>query len=279
MALKHESQMPNVTFKNRNNANPMKLFKSHLFKNESMFLFDDDPAGQPGAVVEDPNPNPNPAPSGPSFDPAAIARELGSVIQQNQPKAPPTPEEIAAAKRALNVWEPDDTWFANFDNLDKRKDAIMQMRDGLFGQAFTAAQRLYAEREQAILERMSPMERAYFQQQESAVMGRIGQIVPALAQPEYKPIVDKVIAHFHTTGQKFNNEAELAKAIAKGVEEVARVSNPSFVLPAGAAQPNPPAKNQPGALPTTSSGSGGGGGRSSGASNANKPKAVQLLEG
>jgi hypothetical protein len=249
-----------------------------LFGRMNRFFFEeaDDLGGgtfeaQPGEG----NPPSNAAPAVPSFDPRAIAQELGNVLtehqKQNESQRPKTPEEIVALKKELRIWDPTDEWLTKFDNMDTRKAAITEMRDGLFGQAFEAARRYYAEREEAILSRMSPLEQHYQKAANEQIMSGIYQGAPELKQ--YQPVVDRVIAHLQISGQRFNSVADLTTAIRKGVEEVVAIGTPGFKL-----SPEQ-TTNKPGSIPATSSGSGGGGGRQTNSASAGKPRAVQLLEG
>lgn len=254
------------------------------YKHPAMFFDVPDDAGgdggEPSAPEQqqqevDSSPALQQAQAGPSVDHAALARELHQLTQSSQPAAPqrpPTPEELAQLRKELKIWDPTDEWTTKFDNMDTRKKAIEEMRDGLFAQSFEAARRYYAEREQGLMQQFQPVLSAYQQQQEEKVMSEMTKAYPAL-EP-LRPIVDKVIAHFHMQKTTFASKEELFKAVASNVEQVMRVTNPQYKLPAGGT----PA-NKPGTIPVTTSGSGGGAGRSTGAAHSNKPKAVQLLDG
>jgi len=231
-----------------------------------MFMFDEDgnPGGNDVPPVEgnsggDQNPSPQPAQTGPTFDPRAIATELHSVFQQNQPQRPPTEAEIAQARKDLRVFEISDEWVTRFNNADTQKQAFEQLRDGLMAQFATYTDRFVSERDAAILERMSPFEQHFAQQQNEALMTRMNTAHPGL--DKLRPIVDKVIAHFQTSNARFPDEKSLFNAVVQHVEQVVGITQPGFKLSAGSANPHQPAQNQPGSLPRGASGSRGGGAR------------------
>lgn len=222
----------------------------------------------------------------PAFDPAKFAETFGTklgdvlkpVIEQVQTPAEPqmTPEE---ARRILNVWEPDDNWYAQYDNLETRKDAVASMRDALITQADTLAQMRMREMidafKQEILPGIQNVQQTANQQREE----RFHSTYPLLAKPELRPLVDAIATDLHSRGQTFKTETEVFKAIANGVEAVLKVNNPEFKLETaetgGGQQTNDRGGRQ---LPVTTPGGGGGTGRRESGQKPAKPRGIAIFD-
>jgi len=219
------------------------------------------------------------APAG-GFDASKFAKEFGDVIGTHLKEAAPkpvakelTPEE---AKKLLNVWEPDDAWYAEYDNLETRKTAVAKMRDGLVRQSDTIAQMRMQELISALKEELSPQLSAVQEMAEQQRNERMGKAYPDLAKPELNPLVNAVAQDLVKNGKKFNSESELFKALASGVEAVIKVNNPEFKLTTGS---TPAGQQSRGGrqIPTTTPGAGGSSGRST-TPTTSKPRGIAVFD-
>lgn len=223
-----------------------------------------------------------PKPAAESFDPARFAKEFGETLgtqlkpiidKQAQPQM--TPEE---ARRLLNVWEPDDGWYAQYDNLDTRKDAVAAMRDALMTQADTLAQMRMQEMLGAFRDEISPQlaaVRAYADQQRDE---RFTAKYPQLGNPALRPLIMAVADDMARQNKRFQNEEEAFTALASGVEAVIKVNNPEFKLEtAGTGPPQNNGRGRTG-IPAMTPGAGGGTGRSAGTQKADKPRGIAVFD-
>lgn len=229
-------------------------------------------AGEPPATPE------------PPFDASKFAKEFGAtlsetlrpVIDKATPTAPPmTPEE---AKRILNVWEPDDNWYAQYDNLETRADAVAAMRDGLIRQADTLNQLRMREAIDQLREEIMPGFQMVSQTANQQREERLHSRYPQLAKPEMQPLVHAIATDMVQRQQTFTSETELFKALANGVEAVLKQSNPEFKLESpdnGAPQPVDRGGRQ---LPVTTPGGGGGAGRRADDSKPAKPRGLAVFD-
>ncbi len=261
------------------------------YKLRNLFFDAPDDAGGGGerglAALEDENPKPSveaepepkPEPVVP-FDPAAFAKTFATELAPHLKPAAPAEKELTPeeAKKLLNVWEPDDKWYAKFDNMETRNEALREQRDGLAKQYDT----LYQFRQQEFEERMSarfgPLEQQYQQANAQAQESRLHASFPDLAKPEFTPLVRAIAQDFVAKGQTFPDEATLFKALASGVEAVIKTQNPNFKLADGST-PEAQTKKQTsttGKIPVTSSGAGGGGGNTPPA--AAKPRGLSVFD-
>lgn len=203
----------------------------------------------------------------PLVDAAALAAQFGQVLsqhlpQQKQEQAPLSPEE---AKKLLKVWEPDEKWLTDFDNLESRKAAIAAMRDGVVQQAAVLAQHYVQEMQAQLHPQLQAVQQFQAQQREQ----RFHSAHPALAKPEFTPIVQAVAQNLVQKGQRFNDEKSLFDAIANGVESVFKAHNPEFKLTGQ--------KPAAGGIPVTTPGSGSAAGGGTGGGGAKVPKAVSFM--
>ncbi len=227
-------------------------------------------SGSKGAETEHAEGVQDPPKAPAAFDPTKFATEFGKsfseslkpVIAGQQPPAPKmTAEE---ARQLLKVWEPDDAWYAKYDNLETRKDAVAEMRDALVQQADTLNQFRMREAidqlRQEFMPGLASVQETANQQRES----RLHTSYPTLAKPEMQPLVSAIANDFVAKGQKFANEAELFKALATGVEAVMKVSNPEFKLETATNGSGQQTENGRSGrtLPVSTPGGGGGTGRS-----------------
>lgn len=207
----------------------------------------------------------------PAFDPKVFAQEFGKTFAEThaaataKPEAKPlTPEE---AKKLLNVWEPNDAWYAKYDNLETRKAAIAEQRDALIRQADTVAQIRMQQMREELMKEFTPLRESFQRQEVQARQERFGVAWPALAKVEMAPIVSAVTQGLVQEGKTFANEKAAFDEVAKRVEVVMQQSNPAFKLSVGAVPLQKPKPN--GGIPVTTPGAGGGGG---GGGNASAPK-------
>lgn len=224
------------------------------------------------------------APAEGGFDASKFAKEFGAtlsetlkpVIEKASPEPPMTPEE---ARRLLNVWEPDENWFKNYDNLETRADAVTQMRDALIKQADTLAQMRMREMVDALREEIMPglqsVSEAANQQREE----RFGSAYPQLANEAMRPLIRAIAQDMVDNGKTFKSEGELFKALAGGVEAVIKVNNPDFKLEAAKdGQFQKPADRGGRNIPVTTPGGGGGTGRRESSSKGEKPRGIAIFD-
>lgn len=228
-------------------------------------------AGDAGAAGRTPGagttPTTPPPAAPPAFDANAFAKQFGDIVgqklathqQQQQSNKPPTPEELAAMQKELNFWEPADDWFTKYDNLETRKAAILEMRDGQFKQVMTVVNALLKDRDVANEGRWSPVQKMLEERANTERESRFDTKYPALADAGVKPMIHGLIAQLNSTGA-FNgkSEEEAFGILASAAESVFKVHNPNFSLgaaPAGSSGSHRTSN----AIPTTSSGSGGAG--------------------
>ena len=205
-------------------------------------------------------------PQQPTVDARQLATEFGNVIGQHF-KPPQKEVSVEEAKRLLNVWEPTKEWLAKYDNLETRDAAIAEQRDGLIRQADTIMRYRMSEMQQQMEERYAPVVQ-YMQQQEArAGEWRFTQSFPQLAHEGLRPLLFSVSQNLLSQGVRFRDERELFTAIARGVEAVIKVSNPTFSLESngssgeGAAVPQQRRiGHTKGSIPVTTPGAGGSGG-------------------
>ena len=226
-----------------------------------------------------------PAPVTNLVDADALASKFGDALGKHFPKsadqasAQPkqlTPEE---AKKLLNVWEPDDAFLQEFDNIDSKKAAIAKMRDYFIKQADTLAQ----VRMQDMQERMEKqletkyghISKHYEAESAKGRQTRFETKYPDLAKPELSPLLQAVATGLQAQGKTFDSEESLFDELAKGVEAVIKVNNPEFKLTAAQAAA---IKQQPNRIPVTTPGSGGAAsGTGKPASGSKGPKALAYL--
>lgn len=222
-------------------------------------------------------------PKPPGFDPTAFAKTFGESVAQSlkgtvgAPAAPPpmTKEEAA---RLLNVWEPDDMWYKEYDNLETRKDAVNKMRDGLIRQADTIAQLRMQEELTKLREeyapKMSLIEEHTNRQREERFHGTF----PQLKNPGLQPLINAVTENLVKEGKTFTTESEMFKAVANGVAAVIKVTNPDFNLEetAGASPANNGRTNN--SIPVTTPGAGGGTGGTVGAGKGPVKKGLSIFD-
>lgn len=214
--------------------------------------------GPPVEALEPTETPETPATPPPAFDPTALAKAFANEVrqvmpqqtQQQQPQM--TPEEAA---RLLNVWNPDDGFLTEFDNLETRKAAFAKHRDALIRQADTLTQIRIRELQEALEKKYEPVLQQLEAYQGEQRQQRFAAQYPPLADKRLLPVVAAVAQQLRSQGKTFETEDELFTAIASGVEAVIKVSNPEFTL----AKANTTTTNG-NSIPTTTVGGGGGGG-------------------
>lgn len=216
----------------------------------------------------------DPEPKTPSFDPNAFAKTFGESFAATVAKQPPkeekrqlSPEE---AKKALNVWDPDDEFIKEFNNMETQKGAMTKLRDFLIKQADTITQVRLAELQRGIEERFMPMVQAAQRVEAEATQRAFSSSYGELAKPELQPLMTAVVQQLVGEGVTFKSQAEGFREVAKRMEKVIQVHNPSFKLSSGTT----PAKKSS-EIPVTTPGAGGGGG---GGKSGGGPKKSALLE-
>lgn len=198
----------------------------------------------------------------PAFDPNEFAKTFGAsfaettaktaATQQQQQRAP-TPEE---AKKLLNVWEPDEEFLKEFNNMETQKGAMTKLRDYLIKQADTIAQVRIAEVQRALVSQFQPMVQAAQRAEAEAVRTSFTSSYKELAAPALQPLMSAVVKQLQDEGVTFKSQREGFTEVAKRMAAVIQVHNPSFKLSAAGT----PAAKKSSDIPVTTPGAGGGGG-------------------
>lgn len=194
----------------------------------------------------------------------ALADKFGGVLSKMTPAAPKeTPKKIDEltpedAKKLLKIWEPDDNFLKDFDNLETKKAAITRMRDGLIGQADTISQHRMREALAPVLEQLQPVIKFMQDYQSEQLTNRFTGRYEQLGSQEIRPLINAVAEDLASKGKKFDTEEELFDALAKGVEKVIQVSNKDFKLSAAGSNPATNKGRNNNAIPAMTPGSGGG---------------------
>jgi hypothetical protein len=241
------------------------------------------PSGPGPTAAGTPSEPPGTPPAESGFDAAKFAKEFGDTLgqrlepllkRQDQPQM--TQEE---ARKLLRVWQPDDNWYAQYDNLETRKDAVASMRDALVLQADTLAQLRMREMFDQFKNEFGPHIQAFQSFADQQRDERFLSSYPQFREPGLQPLVRAVADDLAKQKQVFKTEEEAFTALAKGVEAVMKVNNPNFKLdPAG----QPAGTNNQGRgrtpIPTMTPGAGGGTGRSQGGQQQPKPRGLAVFD-
>lgn len=232
----------------------------------------------PGGEGDD-TPQAPTTPTAPAFDPESLARTVSSsvaeVLKQSQPAPQAKQITLEEAKAALNFYEIDDTFLQQFDNLDTKKAALEQFRDGIIKYAYGIVTHMLKDRDSQIETRYQPTLDFVQSHQAEQRQGRFNKTYEQLSHPSFAPVINAVIGEL-TKDPAFKNKAEgdQFKAIASGVEAVIKQANPQFKLnPAAGAAKNGNASG----LPVTTPGGGGGGSRGSGSGRKTGNPVIDLL--
>jgi hypothetical protein len=199
------------------------------------------------------------------FDPNKFTQEFSKSVADAlkgtaKPAEPPMTKEEAA--KILNVWEPDDAWYMQYDNLETRKAAIASMRDGLVKQADTIAQLRMQEALTALREEYAPKMSLIEEHSNAQREERFHGTFPQLKNPGLQPLISAVTDDLIKQGKTFTSESEMFKAVADGVAAVIKVTNPEFSLETAGSSPASGGDGRNNSIPVTTPGSGGGTGRS-----------------
>jgi hypothetical protein len=219
-----------------------------------------------------------PKPEG--FDPSKFAKEFGQTVAESlkgvaAPAAPPMTKEEAS--KILNVWNPDDAWYARYDNLETRKDAVAEMRDGLIRQADTIAQLRMQEELQKLRDEYAPQMTMIEEQHNAQREQRFHGTFPQLKNPGLQPLISAVTEDLIKQGKSFTSESEMFKAVADGVAAVIKVTNPEFTLETAGSSPASDGRNN-NQIPVTTPGAGGGTGRSTSAPKGPTKRGLAVFE-
>lgn len=234
---------------------------------------------------DDPDPDPTPAPT------LVDAKSLVAEFFKQNPAAvsgaapaktqnPPTPEELAEARKQLKFWEPTKEFVAKFGNLETQQSAFTEMRDGLMGQFVTIVQGLLQQQHQQWDERFTPVQSMIAERQEAERETRFNAQYPELATDAAKQIMATVGQKIHAAGGFAGlSEKDAFSKLAKESEKFIKQFNPEFKLSESvpAAQKTKKSSTPAGGIPVTSNGGGGGGGNGGAAPVSGLPRAVSLL--
>lgn len=216
-------------------------------------------------------------PAAPTLDPDAFAKSFGQVIgqtlqqhqQQQQAQLPPTPEQLAEARRQLNFFDINDDYIKRFGNIETQKQALEEFRDGVVKHILTVFSHLRNEDRQQIDQRFTPLQQMIEERNNTERMSRFQGRFPQFAAPELGPYVETAIEQLAARDAfKGKSEAEAFKLLAEHLAAAAKVTNNAFVLEdrGNAGAPQPSRSNN--SIPVTSGGSGAS--RSNGAAPAKK---------
>lgn len=220
----------------------------------------------------------------PTFDAREFAHLAGksfaTSLQENQRQQESqkqmSPEE---AKKALNVWEPDDAFFQRYGNLDTQKAAMLEMRDGLIKQMDTIMQARQFQADMQWKQQFEPVAQMLTQRQQAEQISKFEAAYPSLAKSGLSDMRSAIGQRLQQTGA-FQNKSEseafdiLANAMASSIKEV----HPDFSL--GNAQTVSRTVRSGNGITPSSTGSGGGGsgtGGNEGNQGFKTPKAVSFL--
>lgn len=206
-------------------------------------------------------PSPSPAPSG--FDSAAFgesfAKTFAQVQQQSAPPAPPTPEQIAEARRQLNYFDVTDEFLTKFDNLETRKASLEAFRDGIVKHIVTVMNHLRENDRETYTkqfdERLTPLQSLIQERQASERQSRFNERFPQFAG--LGDHVNAAITHL-SAKRAFEGKDEAAsfKVLAEFLAGQAKSFNPNFVLEDRANGASASSSRSSNSLPVTGGGSG-----------------------
>lgn len=243
---------------------------------------------QMGPLGDEASPEPTPAPEPVegevplveevktlAFDPNEFAKTFGASFAETTAKhtkveqetRKPTAEE---AKKLLQVWEPDDDFVKEFNNMETQKTALAKLRDYVTRQADTISQVRLNELKRELVAQFQPMVQAAHAAQADAVRTSFTSSYKELAAPALQPLMAAVVQQLQQEGVTFKSQKEGFTEVAKRMEKVIQVHNPSFKLSAGTSVPT----KQSSGIPVTSPGAGGGGGTGGKGGNGSKKSAL-----
>lgn len=217
-----------------------------------------------------------------SFTPDDLASAIAKAFPQVQGGGQPqqtkqlTPEEL---RKQLKYWEPDDNWFKDFGDLDKQKDAVLGMRDGIFAHAFEVAKAMIQQEMGPLKQQLGGFQSWQQEQQNAKLVEGFNTSFKQLATPELAQLREMVTAHLVQQGATFKTTGEMYKAIADNMSAVIKQHKPDFVLDTSSGGSTPPKANPNAIKPAPKRGGGGGGSNGGGGEGdrSGRPLAVSLL--
>lgn len=224
-------------------------------------------------------PTPSVAPAPVTIDPKAFeafGKSFGETFakhqQQTQQTAPPTPEQLAEARKALKFFEIDDNFVKEFGNIETQKASLERFRDGITQHIITVINHLRGNDQAAwksqFDERFTPLQAMLEERANNERSERFAGRFPQFAAKEQAPYVNLAIQHLaQQRAFEGKSEAESFKLVADFLATQAKAHNPNFVLEdAGVAGGSPQPSRNGNSLPVTSPGSGASRGGQSGPS-------------
>lgn len=193
-----------------------------------------------------------------------LASKFGDIIAERFPTKASTEEKKVdtltpeEAKKLLNVWEPDDAWVTKFDNLDTRKSALAELRDGVVKNVDTISQHRLRELQTTLNGEIGPLKQFVEDLRNEQAEKRFHAKYEQLADPALGSVVEAVTDKIQKSGKKYDNETDLFEAIATGVEKVIQVHNKDFKLTAGSSPAKTKTNASSGGIPVTTPGASGG---------------------
>ncbi len=171
----------------------------------------------------------------PAIDHEAIARTVASTMQSMQP-APQqrqyTPEELA---QHLQVWNPEESFVNELNKLvdpevplAERAKLLHQMRDGMVGQSFRAAELLLEQKMAEIEQRYQPALKYATAQESKQLMREFETKYPTLKGQ--KELVDSITARLGAQGFRPKSKDEAFEKVATVAEQILKGVNPEFKL-------------------------------------------------
>jgi len=170
--------------------------------------------------------------------------QVAQMFAANQQVAPQTQQQQMSPeqmKEHFKTFDPDQTFLENFAtalqpnqegkvDLDKVKNVVSQLRDGLIAQAFRLTELHTQQQVQQVTQQFTPMQQAYLKQQEQAVWGDFTKNYPALTP--FKTLVDATAQQMAPSLAPQLSREQKFQLVAQAVESQIKAFNPGFVLSA-----------------------------------------------
>lgn len=192
---------------------------------------------------------------------SSFAKTFTETQRANTPPAPPTPEQIAQARKELFFPEIDDNFIRDFGNVETQKASFEKFRDSLIKHVITVVNHLRtndkAEFDTRFTEKFTPLESLLAERTATENQAEFGRKYPQFSSPDHAPDVEAAIGYLREKGAfEGKDKAACFKVLAETLAGAAKRYNPNFVLEEASASSSQPSR-QGNAIPVTSGGSGG----------------------
>lgn len=195
----------------------------------------------------------------------AFGKSFGETFAKTQqaatPPAPPTPEQIAEARKALKFMDIDDNFLKEFGNIETQKQAFEKFRDGITQHIITVMNHLRGndrtELEKMFNEGLTPVRSLLEERQNAERQQKFTGRFPQFASPEASPMIEFAISQLASKEAfKGKSESESFKLVADFLATQAKSFNPNFVLEDTEANGSSQPSRKGNSIPVTSRGSG-----------------------